>query len=96
MDSMFLVEVPGHLEDALVEGLEVLEEAGREICEAELGQRYKGVRRGILTDATLGARGAFVDDSRRASGGGAIVLRGSHGDGLRMSISELGQKKYNA
>ena len=26
-----LVEVPGHLEDALVEGLEVLEEAGREV-----------------------------------------------------------------
>ena len=36
MDSMFLVEVPGHLEDALVEGLEVLEEAGREVCGAGL------------------------------------------------------------
>ena len=59
-------------------------------------KRYKGMRRGILTNAALGAGGAFVDDSRRASGGGAIVLRSSHGDGLRMSISELGQKKYNA
>ena len=53
------------------------------------------MRNKILTDAALGARGAFVDDSRRASGGGSIVLRGSHGDGLCMSISELEQKKYN-
>ena len=39
MDSMFLVEVPGHLEDALVEGLEVLEEAGREVCGEESEER---------------------------------------------------------
>ena len=42
MDSMFLVEAPGHLEDALVEGLEVLEEAGREVCGAGLERRKEG------------------------------------------------------